>query len=226
MSPINLLLQIPLFASLKTEERAKLSLLLRRETKKKGQVLFRKGDEGISLYIIIRGRIKVSYPSKPGDEITLAIFSDGDFFGEMALLDGMPRSADATALEETQLYILQRNDFLQFIVHNPEAVKSVLHALSMRIRKTDELLGESCFMNVSMRLARRLVEMAEKQKDHDPSRVSRELKLTQKDLAGLLGVSRESINRELKILREKNIVKTSRSIITIIDMNILRRRMR
>ncbi len=226
MSPVNLLLQVPLFASLKPAERMKLTGLLRRLTLRKGEVLFRKGDEGTALYIISQGRIKVAYPSKLGDEVTLAIFNDGDFFGEMALLDGMPRSADATALEESYLLILNRSDFLSFILNNAEAVQSVLCALSMRIRKTDELLGETCFLNVSMRLARRLLEIAEKQIERPASSASVELTLTQRDLASLLGVSRESVNKELKILRDKGVLTTSRNTITIVNMEVLRRRTR
>lgn len=224
MSPVNLLFQIPLFATLKPAERASLTTLLRRLTIRKGDVLFRKGDEGAAMYIIIQGRLKVAYPSKLGDEVTLAIFSNGDFFGEMALLDGMPRSADAVAIEETHLYILNRSDFLSFIFSNPGAIQSVLYALSMRIRKTDDLLGETCFMSISQRLARRLVEIAEKQPGYNPKKTPIELKLIQKDLASLLGVSRESINKELKALRDKGVVTTSRNTITITDMDVLLRR--
>jgi CRP-like cAMP-binding protein len=227
MTTAGLLLQIPLFTSLRQAERANLTTLLRRLTLKKGEVLFRKGDEGAALYIVVQGRIKVAYPSKSGDEVTLAIFSNGEFFGEMALLDGMPRSADATALEETQLCVLNRSDFLSFIVSNPNAVQSVLHALSMRIRKTDDLLGETCFMSISLRLARRLVEMVQNQPAYDPrSKAPVELNLMQKDLASLLGVSRESINKELKALRDRGVVTTSRNTITIMDMDVLKRRMR
>jgi len=227
MSPANLLLQIPLFESLKSDERANLTTLLRRLALEKGEVLFRKGDEGTALFIIIQGAIKIVYSSKSGDEVTLAIFSKGDFFGEMALLDGMPRSADAVAIEETKLFILDRHDFSSFIVNNPGALHSVLYALSMRIRKTDDMLGETCFMSISMRLARRLVEMAEKKAGHDSGKKTPiELKLRQRDLASLLGVSRESINKELKTLRDRGVVTTSRNAITIMDMDVLRRRMR
>jgi CRP-like cAMP-binding protein len=227
MTTAGLLFQIPLFTSLKPADKANLSTLLRRLTLRKGDVLFRKGDEGAALYIIIQGRIKVAYPSKFGDEVTLAIFGNGDFFGEMALLDGMPRSADATALDETLLYVLNRSDFLSFIVSNPGAVQSVLHALSMRIRKTDDLLGETCFMSISWRLARRLVEMVQNRPGYDSGeKAPVELNLMQKELASLLGVSRESINKELKALRDKGVVTTSRNTITIVDMDALKRRMR
>ena len=226
MSHVDLLIQIPLFSSLKLADRLKLAGMMRPLILKKGHVLFRKNDEGNALYIIIRGRIKVAYPSKLGDEVTLAIFNDGDFFGEMALLDGLPRSADAIAMEETQLYILSRNDFLSFMEHSADAMRAVLYALSLRLRKTDELLGETCFLSVSVRLAKRLVELAEKQKGHDHPDAAVRLKMTQTELASLLGVSRESINKELKILRQKNVLTTSRNAINIYNIELLRRRMK
>jgi CRP/FNR family cyclic AMP-dependent transcriptional regulator len=84
-------------------------------------------------------------PSKVGDELILAIFSKGDFFGEMAILDGMPRSADAGALELSELYVLNRCDFLAFLKNNENAIQSILYSLSMQLRKTDDLLEDTCF---------------------------------------------------------------------------------
>ncbi len=209
---------IPLFEPLKQAERKNLAELLHRQTIRKGETLFRRGDEGTALYIIISGCIKITLPSNKDDEITVTVFSSGDFFGEMALLDGMPRSADAVALEETHLYILDRSDFIAFLTSNESAVKSVLYALSMRLRKTDNLLGETVFLNVSMRLMRRLADLAEIQgiMKEDGKEVA--VHITQKELAGLIGVSRESVNKELKALEKEGLVETSRNTIIIRDM--------
>jgi CRP-like cAMP-binding protein len=223
MNPLALLKQIPLFGTFQPADHEQLAGLLRRRNLKKGDVLFRKGDEGTALYIIIKGRMKITVPSKLGDEITLAILSQGDFFGEMALLDSLPRSADATAVEETLLYVLNRSDFLSFLIHNENAVRSILYALSSRLRKTDDFLTEVCFLNISARLARRLLEMSESLIHENKPGSSMELKLTQKDLASLLGTTRETINRELKILRDRGIVSTSRNLITIHNLELLKR---
>ena len=222
MNPLALLKQIPLFGTFQPADHEQLAGLLRRRNLKKGDVLFRKGDEGTALYIIIKGRMKIAVPSKLGDEITLAILSQGDFFGEMALLDSLPRSADATAVEETLLYVLNRSDFLSFLIHNENAVRSILYALSSRLRKTDDFLTEVCFLNISARLARRLLEMSESLIHENKTGSSMELKLTQKDLASLLGTTRETINRELKILRDRGIVSTSRNLITIHNRELLK----
>ena len=223
MNPLALLKQIPLFGTFQPADHEQLAGLLRRRNLKKGDVLFRKGDEGTALYIIIKGRIKITVPSKLGDEITLAILGQSDFFGEMALLDSLPRSADATAVEETLLYVLNRSDFLSFLIHNENAVRSILYALSSRLRKTDDFLTEVCFLNISARLARRLLEMSESLIRENNPGASMELKLTQKDLASLLGTTRETINRELKILRDRGIVSTSRNLITIHNLELLKR---
>ncbi len=223
MNPLALLKQIPLFGTFQPADHEQLAGLLRRRNLKKGDVLFRKGDEGTALYIIIKGRMKITVPSKLGDEITLAILSQGDFFGEMALLDSLPRSADATAVEETLLYVLNRSDFLSFLIHNENAVRSILYALSSRLRKTDDFLTEVCFLNISARLARRLLEISESPIHENKPGSSMELKLTQKDLASRLGTTRETINRELKILRDRGIVSTSRNLITIHNLELLKR---
>ena len=220
MALVSLIKQIPLFSYLNQDDIEIIAALLRRRSIKKGDVIFQKGDEGTALYAILSGRIKIIVTRPAGDKITVAILNDGDFFGEMALLDGMPRSADAVALEETQLAVLDRNDFLAFLVQHEHAVLAILRTLSLRLRKTDDLLSEICFLSLSARLAKRLLELARAESvGHDASVL--EMRMTQKELSGLLGVSRESVNKELKTLRDKGIVSTERSKIVILDMNFL-----
>ncbi len=226
MSPISLLKKISLFGALSVKDREELAELLRYQTIRKGQILFRKGDEGTALFLILRGRIGIVLKVRPDDEITLAVLADGDFFGEMALLDGMPRSAEAKALEDTELYILNRTDFLRFLMHNERAMQAILYNLSMRLRKTDDLLGETAFLNISSRLAKRLVELAESRGIREEGSTHVELNLTQKELASLVGVSRESINKELKRWRARDLVATSRNRLIITDLDAIRKRVR
>src|SRR5574340_603935 len=101
---INLLKNIPLFSSLTETDREHLANLLRLKSIEKNEILFRQGDEGTALYIILQGRIKISV-SRRMDRVTLAVLGQGEFLGEMALLDGLPRSADAVALEDSHLYV-------------------------------------------------------------------------------------------------------------------------
>ena len=224
MAMVSLIKQIPLFSSLIHEEIEILAALLRRRSIKKGDILFQKGDEGTALYAILRGCIKIIVTTPVGDKITVAILNDGDFFGEMALLDGMTRSADAVALEETQLAVLDRDDFLTFLAQHEHAVRAILRTLSLRLRKTDDLLSEICFLSLSVRLAKRLLELArdESEGGNDVSVLA--MRMTQKELSNLLGVSRESVSKELKTLRDKGIVSTARGKIVLLDQERLKKR--
>ena len=221
---INIIRNIPLFASLTEANRENLANLLRRKSLEKHEILFREGDEGTVFYIILQGRIKISV-SRKLENVTLAILGPGEFLGEMALLDGLPRSADATAIEKSQLYALSRKDFLSFLVSNENAVRGILYSLSTRLRKTDNQLAEMCFLNLSARLAKKLVEMAMTQSSDEKQPQPCSLVISQQELGNILGVSRESINKELRILRDKGCVTTSRNKIVITDLECLMRRM-
>jgi CRP/FNR family cyclic AMP-dependent transcriptional regulator len=217
ITPIYVLKKIPLFAPLPEADHENLASLVRRKAIRKGEHLFRQGDEGTALYIILQGRIKISV-SRRSDTVTLAILGQGEFLGEMALLDDLPRSADAMALEDSHLYTLNRKDFLSFLKNNEHAVHAVLSALSLRLRKTDNLLAEMCFLNLSVRLVNKLVELAEPLAAGETKPQVCTLKISQQELGDILGVSRESINKELKILRSKGYVSTSRNSILIHDI--------
>ncbi len=218
--------RVTLFVSLNEEDRDRLAGMMSQQPLEKGEVLFRKGSEGNALYIVKKGKIKISLPSKDGDEIILTVFSKGDFFGEMALLDGMPRSADAMALEPSQLYVLNRRDFLEFLKNNDQAVESILYSLSMRLRRTDDLLEDTCFLNISHRIAKKLIELAEKFGREENKFVTLDLDFTQTDLAGMIGATRESVNKELRVLRERGVVAINGSQIAILNIDLLKRRIR
>ena len=224
--PEILLKQVPLFRSLRAEDSQHIAALLQKQTLRKGDVLFRNGEEGHSLYMITAGKIKIVRQSRDGDEMILAVLSTGDFCGEMALLDGLPRSADAIAVEETHLYGLNRKDFLSYVMNNETAVRAILSALSKRLRKADDFLEDIFFLNIAARLAKKLIELARsngfREGDNGPIKLS----FTQKDLAGMIGATRESVNKELRSLREKNLIALSGKAILIQDMEGLQKRIR
>jgi len=228
MKPEEFIKRVELFQSLSLEDCQRLAENLKRRSLKKGEALFRKGDEGNTLYFVREGSIKIVLPSEMGDEVAPAILTSDDFFGEMALLDGMPRSADVVALEPSELYALSRKDFLSFLTNNEEAIRAVFSSISMRLRRTDNLLEDACFLNISTRFARRLVELSDTygRETDEEGTVSIELRLTQKDLASMVGATRESINKELKVLRERGLVNTTGSTIEILDIERLKRRAR
>ncbi len=224
MTSKDFLTYVPLFQKLTVDDREHLGKLMKTQALKKGEILFRRDSEGESLFIVKSGKIKISLQSHAGDEVVLAIFSEYDFFGEMALLDGLPRSADATAIEPAEVVFLNRNDFLTFMNSSKSATQAVLFSLSQRLRRTDDLLQDTCFLNISGRFAKKLVELAETHGELDGEAVHIHLPLTQRDLASMVGTTRESINKELRVLREKGLVNTQENDIVILNMERLRRR--
>ena len=140
---------VPLFASLdETAARHLLSLILVRNIKS-GTAIFRAGDSGDSLCLIESGRVRISITDEDGKLLTLAELAGGDFFGEMALIDGKPRSADATVIEDVRLAVLSREDFLSFVRGNPDIAVEMITAVSHRLRRTDELLRQRVSRNIN-----------------------------------------------------------------------------
>lgn len=131
---------VPLFASLDDQAATELRSLLTSKQVSRGKLLFHKGDSGDALYLIESGRVRISIRDEDGKEVTLAELAQGDFFGEMALIDGRQRSADATVFEEASLAVLSRKAFLSFVRSSPDVALVMLSALTDRLRRTDELL--------------------------------------------------------------------------------------
>ena len=159
---------VPLFASLDDSATSELRNLLVIRDVPGSTALFKSGDSGDALYLIESGRVRISVRDVDGSDVTLAELAGGDFFGEMALLDGKPRSADATVLEDARFAILSRENFLNFVRGNPDVALKMLSAITHRLRRTDELLRQRVSRNVNEeqdalltvgdRLANRLAE--------------------------------------------------------------------
>lgn len=220
----DLLLKIPVFQNLAPDALDDLSQRLRQQRALKGDVLFRKDSEGNALYIIREGMIKIVLPSRMGEERIVTIFSSGDFFGEMALLDGLPRSADAVALKSSTLLVLDRKPFLQFLRDNESAMETILSTLSRRLRKTDELLEDASFLNIPARLAKKLVEIGETFGRQNGNTIRISLRLSQKEIADMVGATRESVNKELRVLRSRGLISLTKDHILIDDLQRLKRR--
>src|SRR5437016_3245322 len=147
---------VPLFESLHTEAAHELCELLESLDSKAGAVLFRAGDEGNAMYLIEQGKVRICVRAKDGYDVTLTELHRGDFFGEMALLNGKPRSADARVAEDARLAVLSRDHFLSFVSSNPNVALEMLTALANRLRHTDELLRHTATRNVNVEEAARL----------------------------------------------------------------------
>jgi CRP/FNR family transcriptional regulator, cyclic AMP receptor protein len=140
---------VPLFASLDDEAAGDLRSLLSDKTVPQNTRLFRQGDKGDAMYLIESGRVRISIRDEEDHELTLAELAQGDFFGEMAIIDGRQRSADAQVIEDARLAILSRDAFLSFVRNNPDVALKMLSALTDRLRRTDELLRSRVSRNAN-----------------------------------------------------------------------------
>jgi CRP-like cAMP-binding protein len=178
-------------------------------------VIFRKDDPGTGLYGVVSGRVVVVADSAEGKELILNVFGPGEFFGEIALLDGEGRSATAIAREPSELLHLDRAHFMPFLARSPEATTRIIRLLCKRLRRTTDLVEDSIFLPVSLRLAKQLlalVDVYDLQAKDQPT-----FPVSQGELGRMLGVSREIVARQLAVWRRAGLVEMQRGRITLRD---------
>lgn len=188
---------------------------------KHNQVVFQKGDPGTSMMAVARGRVKISAYSEDGKEIILNIVEPGQIFGEIALLDGKERTADATAMGPTTLLVLDRREFVPFLESNPKIALRLIEVLCERLRRTSELVESVAFLEFGARLARLLLRLAESHGEEVAEGVRINLKLSQTDLGNLIAATRESVNRQLNAWVQDEIIALEQGRITILDQDAL-----
>jgi len=215
-----LLARVPALAKLPREDLMALAAAARRRQYRRDEVIFHREDPGDSLHIIESGRVEILLPSDGGEELILAILGPGDFFGDLSLLDGAPRSATAMAREPTTTVVVHREDFLGWLQSRPRAVATIFEALAQRLRATNELLGDVAFLEAPRRLAKRLLEVASAAPG--PGRGPIQVRLTQEELASLVGISRESVNKHLRAWQEQGLVSLGRGRLQVLRPEKLR----
>jgi CRP/FNR family transcriptional regulator len=215
---------LPLFSRLSDEELSDLAARLRTRPYKRAEVIFRKDDPGTHLYLVLEGAVKIALPGEFGQEALVAIMRPGDFFGELALFDRSPRSAGATALEDTRAAVLAGDDFIAFLERHPSAVRVVLETLARTIRRLSDRVEDLTFLDVPSRVAKYLLDLAQANAKQPVTAGSApgasgplELNLTQDELAAFVGASRVSVNRVLGDLERRDIVSVKRRRIAILD---------
>ena len=219
--------QASLFAHLDAAHLRALAQQLQHRRYDQEQIIFHKNDPGSTLYIIIAGKVKILLPSDEGENVIVAMLSTGEFFGELSLFDGAPRSATAVACEATEILTLDKDDFNRYLLDNPRAALVILSELSLRLRRTDELLSDAAFCNLATRLARRLLDLAHRYGQPAPNgAIHINLRLKQQDLADMTGATRESVNKVLKILKDHKLISWSKSFPTLLNPDALRQKAR
>ena len=206
------------------EDRDALMALGRRRSVRRSTTLFTEGDTSDRVVIVSSGRVKVSYFTEDGREVVLAVRGPGEILGEFSAIDGEPRSATAAALDEVEALVIGADDFRDFVRRRPSAAFALLELLVSRVRDADRKRIEFSAYDTIGRVARRLVEMAERFGTPDERGTKIDLPLSQDELAGWTGASREAVSKALQHLRGRNWIETGRRNIIVLDLASLRSR--
>ena len=186
--------------------------------------IFREGDPGDQLLIVARGEVKISRATEGGNELVFAILGAGDAFGELGALDDSVRSADAKALSETECLVIHRPALVAFMNAHPEAMWRVVNVLSSYIRNKDEAFADLAVRDIPGRVARKLLDLAAARGEPVALGTQITLPLSQSTLAGLVGASRENVNRALSRFVSLGVIRLERGRITLLRPEALRRR--
>ena len=204
--------RVPLFAHLSDGELVRVSDAVREKSYPKNSVILFEDDPGDALFIVVGGQVKVVLIGEDGREVILAMLREGDFFGEMSLIDDQPRSAHVIATEEANMLVLRRDDFRTAMDDVPRIALGLLQALSRRLRRADDKIGGLVLLDVNGRLAKLLLELAD---DGDGITIAR--RLTHQQLAQMIGSSRETVSRTLRDLTDRGFIEINRRTMAIRD---------
>ena len=189
-----------------------------------GREIFAKGSPGQSLMAVLHGSIKISSLSNEGKEIVFAIYNTGEIFGEIGVLDGEERSADATAMTDCELLVLNRRDFLRVLEDRADLCMIMLRILCQRLRQTSEQVEDVMFRHLESRLAKRLLHLAESASLQGLQQsTSVELHVSQRELGNMAGGSRESVNKILQNWHRQGLIDLGKASVLIRDIEALRR---
>jgi CRP/FNR family cyclic AMP-dependent transcriptional regulator len=203
MAILDTLADVPLFSGLQPTDLDLIAQRVRQRRYRPGEAIFHRDDPGVALYIIVAGKVKVHNETPDGGDVMLTILSNGDFFGEMSLLDGEERSADVSTLEPTEVLVLTQADLHDCIRQAPQIAINLLATLAGRLRRTNETIQALSSLDVHGRVAKQLLLLSRQHGVQTPEGVQIGIRLTQTDLAGLVGASRESVNKVLGYFRRR-----------------------
>jgi CRP/FNR family cyclic AMP-dependent transcriptional regulator len=182
---------------------------------RKGATIFHKGDTGGGLMAVLEGQVKISVPSAEGKEAVLNIIRPGHVFGEIALLDGQPRTADAIAMEDCDLLVLDRREFVPLLRANPELALRIMELLCARLRRTSEQVEDVMFLHLEGRLAKALLRLSREQ--GGAGAPSARVAITQRELGQMIGMSRESTNKQLQDWQRRGWVRLVKGGVELLD---------
>jgi CRP/FNR family transcriptional regulator, cyclic AMP receptor protein len=222
---VRLLASTALFRGFSEAELEPLAARLQPRSFPRGAYIFREGDPGHTLYVIADGQVKIAHFGRQGEEVVFALLTSGDTFGELALFDDeSARTADAQATEPTDCLALNREPFMNFADSHPLLMRHLIRVLSVYLRRADEALGEAAFLDITGRVAKKLLDLAESHGEPTGSGVRIGMHVTQQTLAGMIGASRENVNRAVSRFVARGDIAQEAGTITILRPAELRKR--
>jgi CRP-like cAMP-binding protein len=210
-----LLADCALFRKLQPTQRSALAARARMRAFQAGDTIFHMGAQHDSMLAVLGGQVRISMTSSEGKEIVLAILNPGEVFGEIAMLDGRPRSADAKALTDCSLAVLDRRDVLGALEGNPAAWLGLIEVLCSRLRRTDHHLVELALLGLPARLAKALLRVIDGQDSQKAKAHGHGSRLSQYELANMVGATRENVNKCLQEWRRVGIIRVEKRVISI-----------
>jgi CRP-like cAMP-binding protein len=208
---------VPIFSELENDALEKIEKIGSRKVYTKNDVILMEEDAGTALFVIVKGKVKVSRNSSDGREVILTILAESDFFGEMAILDGLTRSATVTAIDESELFLIQRNDFLNLLYEHPEVSVALLQELTRRLRNADMKIKALSLKDAEGKVATVILQLADDIGKIKQGIVEIEKLPLQQDLANMAGTSRETISRTLHSFAKKGFVEMEGTKLRILD---------
>jgi CRP-like cAMP-binding protein len=215
---LSVLRQHQFFRDLEPEALDQLCRYAKHVTLKRGATLFSKGDPGNSLFAVISGTVKMSISSPEGRNAILNLIGPGEVFGEMAVLSGQARSADAIANTNCEMFVIDRRDFLPFMRNHPALAMKFIELLCERVRRTSDQVEQVILQDLPGRLASALLGLTERHK----SEGSRTIEITQQEISEMVGMTRESINKQLRVWAARSWVRLEHGAIVVLDTGSLR----
>lgn len=215
--------EVPLFADITDAELTELVKDFVHRHFRDGESIFEQGDPGEVIYLIESGQVRIFMHGAAGQELSMIVHGAGDMFGEMSVIDGLPRSASARAMEDTVVFALSRDNFRKHLRRSSQLAMNFMKALSLRVRYSSEMVGNLALLDVATRLALKLVELTQThgEQQNDGS-IRIDMTLTQSDLASMIGTTRESINKALGNFKRQGLLKHEQGHIVILQIEALK----
>ena len=214
---LKLLANVPLFSDFSEKQLEAVSLVTRNKTLRRREELIHKGDRSGEVYVVARGKLKALTTSAQGDDVVFSILGPGEVFGEVALLGATPRTATVSAIEDCQLLVIDRRDFMSFLITNPDVSMKLLSVLALRLKRVSELVEDTLFLSIPMRLAKKLLSFGRAYGKREGEGVRIDLKLSQEEWGDLVGSTRESVNKQMRRWADDGIVRVEEGYVVILN---------